>query len=202
MNRLTRTRSQHFVGSPRKVASPMKQKHAHALALGLGRHASKRRRVGSTGITARSVDTNEEADQEEVENEDESAVKRAKGKGKEKVKGWEPLSSEGGSQRVNRGVEVVIYTNRRGKGKGRAGAVPAEKDVFDGSPRKRKRKDVVADSTEEVTEQEDEGGGMVVEASIAGSGSWVEIDEDDQDEEEPEFIAESELSGLLASDFR
>lgn len=190
MNRLNRTRSQHFVASPRKVASPMKHKLGHAL--GLGRN-TKRRRVGTSGVATVGID--DEEDLEEVENDDQSSVRRNQGRGRDKSRGWEPLSSEGGLQRVNRGTEA--FGGKGEKGRGRASMMSDKRDVFDGSPRKRKRGSAPVSVVQETMEQDemedgDEGAGSQTGGSVAGSGSWIEIDDEDQDEEEPEFIAESE----------
>jgi hypothetical protein len=99
-----------------------------------------------------------------------------------------PLSSEVGEQTVNKSRGSKSASSRRegsGKGKGKEKAQDDRRsnsiraDVFEteedeSSPRKRKRSDI-----EEESESEDEG----------DTSSWLNMDED---EAEPEFIAESE----------
>lgn len=163
MNRLVRTRSQHFVASPRKIGSPLKHKHSSGRL-----HATKRRRVGSGTTSGLAV--SHVAPSPPV-SDDESTVDITSGSSRAS-RTSHPLDSDSGAHRANRGVKA------RGKSK----AVVID-DVFGSdesslSPRKRKRGEGIR-----ATDGSDDTG---------DSGSWVEMDED---EDEPEFIVESEFLG-------
>ncbi|WVF65673.1 hypothetical protein IAT40_000404 [Kwoniella sp. CBS 6097] len=191
MHHIVRTRSQHFVSSPRKTASPLIAKHT----LYPGRHPPKRRRLGSQAfVISRPLDSGSDSDDsaEVIERDGaEESEPRAEGSRSRRVV-HEPLSSEVGQQTINRISDsrpsrklngkrssMTTSTTQRAKGKGKA---REEADVFgngsaiedDGesssSPRKRKRSRRDPDSEDD-------------------SGSWIEMEED---EEEPEFIAESD----------
>ena len=124
MHPLARTRSQYFVSSPRKGATPLKHKPA--------RHPSKRRRLESTSAFAPSRSINV-SDTEEAD--DEPGPSRAR---------ITVLSSEAGQQAINRSESA-----RRGRDLPRTSEGPqnggiATRDVFDStdedrSPKKRKR---------------------------------------------------------------
>ncbi len=163
MHRLVHTRSQHFVNSPRRTASPLKHKHA----ITNSRHPIKRRRIGSTAFApSRAANT---SDNEDTEEEEPLEVARSR-------RLLSVLTSEAGLETANRSRS----RRRDGRPNGK-GEIQVEGrvifDVFDSSdeessPKKRKRSERVSDSGGE-------------------SGSWVEMEED---EEEPEFIAESGLA--------
>lgn len=182
MDRLARTRSQHFVHSPRKVGSPLKLRHNSTV----NRHPTKRRRLGSNVHTLGRSNAQNIVDlTTESESEDEDAV--AGPSTYNRNGGIIPLNPESGAQNINRSGRksgAGIFVNGRTGGpikkdvKGKSKVIfpptppPAEAVVFsseDGSsPRKRKRAQDGSGTEED-------------------SSSWVELDED---EAEPEFIAE------------
>jgi len=129
------------------------------------RHPLKRRRVGSAGHALSRVVTPPDTDESDGEHCAESS-------GSQRL----PLTSEFGQQVVNRGKAKRRHEGR--KTKGDEAGVNTKRDVFAAteddlsSPRKRKR-------------------GVQGSGSEGDTGSWVEMEED---EEEPEFIAESERS--------
>lgn len=197
MDRLVRTRSQHFMHSPRRVASPLKLKHGSTTT----RHPIKRRRLGSAAQTIPTktnlFDPNSNSDTEDTSPE---------GSGRH----INPLSAEGGQQIVNRTANVNVngnggrqYANGLGKknakGRVRPVVIPPSALIYtseDGSsPRKRKRHDEGSASASASASAEPS-----ASASASASGSvtseststshWIEVDED---EAEPEFIAESKL---------
>jgi hypothetical protein len=136
------------------MASPLKSK----LSINGLRHAPKRRRLGSSGLSvsqAIQIDSDDDEDHDAASPVESRARRVA-----------HPLSSEVGQQMINRS------RSRRSDGANLRAEGGRTKDVFgssDGSsPRKRKRSDRGFESD--------------------GDSSWVEVDED---EEEPEFIAES-----------
>jgi len=160
MYHLVRTRSQHFVNSPRRSATPLKHKYA----VNNVRHPLKRRRIGSTAFApSRAINISDNEDTDEEFPVDEVAKRKAR----------TALSAEIGQQTVNRGRKRRDGQSRlEGDGNKFIGRVFIDlSGLSDGesSPRKRKRSD-----------RDDN--------SVAGSGSWVEMEED---EEEPDFIAES-----------
>lgn len=162
MQALYRTRSQHFVSSPRKTATPLKRK--------IARHSSKRRRLGSSSTTFAPLASDPASSSDEQEGRD---LPDLPGPSRTRQR-REALSSEAGQQAVNRNGS---RSRRKDKGKEKADwkeGIPD--DVFTSddpmSPKKRKRGDKDGDACSETT-----------------SSSWIEMDED---EEEPEFIAESE----------
>lgn len=180
MNRLVRTRSQHFVSSPRKVASPLKHKHA----LAQHRHPAKKRKIGAIALDLEIDGSEDEHAPGPSRRTIGTSSKGRPGNGRKP----EPLNSDLGSQRVNRG---------------------RDRDVFDdNSPRKRKRGSGEVrrgreKGEEGMEEEEDEGGGSGSRGSgpsEVGSGSWVEVD--DEDEDEPEFIAESGSADMMLAGYR
>lgn len=182
MDRLARTRSQHFVHSPRKVGSPLKLRHNSTV----NRHPIKRRRlVSNVHPLGRHNGSEDLTTSPDPENGDEEAGPSSLNRPRIPI----PLSSEVGAQTVNRNGRKSgnvftmngfggAPTKKDAKGKAKASLFPAqppqEAIIFsseDGSsPRKRKR-----------THSGDETEG--------DSSSWIEMDED---EAEPEFIAEGE----------
>lgn len=179
MDRLARTRSQHFVHSPRKVASPLKLRHNS----NVNRHPTKRRRLGSNVHTLgrngaqHVVDLTTDSGSDEENGIPGPSTYNRNG-------GSIPLNSEAGVQTINRNgrksgsglfanghLGGPVKKDMKGKGKAAPPLPPTEAVTFssDGSsPRKRKR---AQDGSEE------------------DSSSWIEMNED---EAEPEFIAEGE----------
>ena len=158
MHHLVRTRSQHFVSSPRKGATPLKHK--------LGRHPSKRRRITLAELGNDSV-----AAESTIETDDEIALGPSK-------RERSILSAETGEQTANQPSRLKSKRREKG-GRSMLHVLDREtKDVFgsadESSPRKRKRGETDA---------------VPAPGSTSGSGSWVEVTED---EGEPEYIAESE----------
>lgn len=181
MDRLARTRSQHFVHSPRRVGSPLKLRHNSTV----NRHTTKRRRLGSNVNGHGSlrngniVDLTHTSGSESEDSAPETSRQRA----------VIPLSSEVGAQTVNRHgrkgghlANGVVGGKKDIKGKGKVALPPPppESVIFsseDGSsPRKRKRTHSGSDEGD--------------------SSSWIELDED---EAEPEFIAEGESTAIATS---
>ncbi|OCF31382.1 TKL protein kinase [Kwoniella heveanensis BCC8398] len=191
MHHIVRTRSQHFVSSPRKTASPLIAKHT----LYPGRHPPKRRRLGSQAFV---ISRLPESDLGSGSDSDDSVELIERDDGRSRAEGSRtrrmahgPLSSEAGQQTVNRlpdtrlgrrlngrkSTTIGVIQKAKGKGKAREGM-----DVFghgsaidddeesSSSPKKRKRSRRDPDSEDD-------------------SGSWIEMDEA---EEEPEFIVESD----------
>ena len=159
MHHLVRTRSQHFVSSPRKAATPLKHK--------LLRHPSKRRRITFSSLENDSVTAGST-----VETDDD--VPLAPSKRERSV-----LSAETGEQTVNQPSRLKGKRREKGDRTILQALDREQKDVFgsgeESSPRKRKRGDKNV---------------LPTPGSTSGSGSWVEVTED---EAEPEYIAESEL---------
>lgn len=178
MDRLARTRSQHFVHSPRRISSPLKLRHGSTV----NRNPTKRRRLGSAAQHpfARNATTSASIDSDTDGQDDDEHDLPGPSRHRQRV-----LDPEAGAQNVN--LIRHAQTNGAGagkkdvKGKGRAvvivpppaarappGAVIFSSEEEEGSsPRKRKRTHSGSDTS-----------------------SWIEMDED---EAEPEFIAE----GLL-----
>ncbi|ORY26231.1 hypothetical protein BCR39DRAFT_541526 [Naematelia encephala] len=160
---LARTRSRHFVSSPRRVASPLKHKHSSIPRLPL-----KRRRLGTSTTFAASKVTDVDVDDEDEDIAETEMLNISAGRRRV------ALSAETGASNANRSK-----AKRRDPGPSRLGGRDVEdEDVFlstddEASPRKRKRSHPDSGS-----------------ASAAETGSWVEVD--DGDEDEPEFIAESD----------
>lgn len=161
---LERTRSQHFVASPRKT--PFKR---------TVRHPSKRRRLGSNTAQAQPLlSSSSSSDQDPDEKESaigddlEDSLSSIAGPSRSR----EALSSEAGLQTLNRPKGKARRKSREHE----AAVENKHLDVFgsggEASPKKRKR-----------------GQREVEPPRSETSGSWVEMDEDE--EEEPEFIAES-----------
>lgn len=169
MDRLARTRSQHFQHSPRKAASPLKLRHGSSTTRHQHQQPIKRRRLGSAAQTlppkTNIFNSNSNSDTEDTSPEG------------SRRRQLNPLSSDIGEQRVN----GRPYAKKDLKGKGKPVVVlPASSSmIFDSedgsSPRKRKRR------------QDGDGSGE------SESVNWIEVD-DNEDELEPEFIAESKLS--------
>jgi hypothetical protein len=199
MDRLARTRSQHFMHSPRRVASPLKLKHGSTST----RHPIKRRRLGSAAQTippkTNLFDPNSNSDTEDTSPEGSR-------------RHLNPLSAEGGQQIVNRtansnGNGGRQYTNGLGKkntkGRARPVVIPPSALMLnseDGSsPRKRKRYD---EGSTSASASASASANASASASVNGSvtseststSHWIEVDED---EAEPEFIAESKLLSPL-----
>jgi hypothetical protein len=168
MDRLARTRSQHFQHSPRKASSPLKLRHGSTSTRHQYQQPIKRRRLGSAAQTlppkTNIFNSNSNSDMEDTSPE---GSRRQ----------LNPLSSDIGEQRVN-----GRHYKKDVKGKGRPVVVlPSSNSMIFGSedgssPRKRKRTHDGSGESESV--------------------SWIEVDEDDEEELEPEFIAESKLSSL------
>ena len=165
MYHLVRTRSQHFVNSPRKVSSPLKHKHAVINP----RQPGKRRRLGSTTyVPNRAIYTSDNEILDETSRSDTTQNHPA----------VTVLNPEAGSQTANRSkpkkqddhpktMSPVQKPNKLVHG------IFALSDPDEtASPKKRKRSDFQEDFQGE-------------------TGSWIETD--DEDEEEPEFIAESKF---------
>jgi hypothetical protein len=176
MDRLARTRSQHFVHSPRRMASPLKARHGHTNGHATStRHPTKRRRLGSAAHTLppkTNLFKSNSGSDTDTSPEETGHTRRV----------GQPLDANAGQQTINRHASVHA---RIGNGhaekkdlkrrSGKSVVLVPEVVIYsseDGSsPRKRKR--------------HHSGSG----ASLASmSSSWVEMDED---EAEPEFIAES-----------
>ena len=171
MNRIIRTRSQHFVSSPRKQAAPPRHK--------LARHSSKRRRVGPSGLSLSQVARDSDGIDDSGLSEPETWSPRPR---------FPILSSEAGLQAVNRSRSRGRSTRADAAGRQRPGHVDGyassgslsslsdapeprtDTEEDSQSPRKRKR-----------GQDEPDQWSMT-------SGSWVETD---GEEELPEFIAES-----------
>jgi hypothetical protein len=187
MDRLARTRSQHFQHSPRKASSPLKLRHGSTSTRHQHQHQHqqpiKRRRLGSAAQTlppkTNIFNTNSNSDTDDTSPEG------------SRRRHLNPLSSDIGEQRLN----GRHYQNGNGngkkdvKGKGRPVVVlPASSSMIFGSedgssPRKRKRS------------RDGNGTGTASGSGESESVNWIEMDEDDDDENEdelePEFIAES-----------
>jgi hypothetical protein len=178
MDRLARTRSQHFVHSPRKMASPLKLRNGHAHGTTNGhtsssRHPTKRRRLGSSAHTL-PPHTNlfNSASNSDTDTSPEGSHAHAR------RRMGQPLDAEAGQQAIDRHAPrqtVRDPVKKDVKGKGKAVALVPEVVIYSSSegssPRKRKRQLSASAPSE---------------ASMGSS--WVEMDED---EAEPEFIAES-----------
>jgi len=193
MDRLARTRSQHFMHSPRRVASPLKLKHGSTTT----RHPIKRRRLGSAAQTippkTNLFDPNSNSDTEDTSPEGSR-------------RHINPLSAEGGQQIVNRTANVNGHGGRQyvngvgkknAKGRVRPVVIPPSALIYtseDGSsPRKRKRHDegsasASASASAEPSASASASGSVTSEST--STSHWIEVDED---EAEPEFIAESKL---------
>jgi hypothetical protein len=165
MDRLARTRSQHFQHSPRKASSPLKLRHGSTSTRYQYQQPSKRRRLGSAAQTlppkTNIFNSNSNSDTEDTSPEGSR-------------RHLDPLSSDIGEQRVN-----GRHCKKDVKGKGKPVVVlPSSSSMIFGSedgssPRKRKRTHDGSGESESV--------------------SWIEVDEDEEEELEPEFIAESKL---------
>lgn len=148
-------------------------KHNHPSGL---RHPLKRRKIGpSAFVPSRAVNVSDSDGADEDDYPPEGSRTR---------RGM-PLTAEAGSQAVNlsRSKSRVKNESAKGKGKTRRDVFSLE-DEENESPKKRKR---VEREVEENVEEE----GVEEDESEADTGSWVEVDEG---EEQPEFIAESEAN--------
>jgi hypothetical protein len=171
MDRLARTRSQHFQHSPRKASSPLKLRHGSTSTRHQYQQPSKRRRLGSAAQTlppkTNIFNSNSNSDTEDTSPEGSR-------------RHLDPLSSDIGEQRVN-----GRHCKKDVKGKGKPVVVlPSSSSMIFGSedgssPRKRKRTHDGSGESESV--------------------SWIEVDDDEEEELEPEFIAESELDSRATS---
>jgi hypothetical protein len=170
MDRLVRTRSQHFVSSPRKTAVTTPYK--------LLKHPSKRRRLGLTNGDNGSRALHLTPDSEDTDGISQSSRN-----------GASVLDSDAGEQVVNGNGR---NRSRKSGGNGGEGqkkhkSVKILQDVFtsgdESSPKKRKRGQ----------ENEYDGEDSVTDGD-SSSSSWIEMDDH---EEEPEYIGESESTILL-----
>jgi hypothetical protein len=177
MDRLARTRSQHFQHSPRKAASPLKLRHGSTTARHQYQQPIKRRRLGSAAQTlppkTNIFNSNSNSDTEDTSPEG------------SRGRHLNPLSSDIGEQRIN----GRHYAKKDVKGKGKPVVIlPASSSaIFDSedgsSPRKRKRSQ--------------DGSGTGTGSGESESVNWIEVD-DNEDELEPEFIAESKFTSTSA----
>lgn len=201
MNRLARTRSQHFVASPRRVGTPLKHKAS------LGRlHTTKRRRVvsgtggnvngnGSTRLSTEIVtvsDSEDEADLEvdgDGDETDQTSATTASHSDASKRSNGAPLDSQAGSQRANR---RPVPRQVRGKAKP-GGVITVLNDVFGDegniSPRKRKRGSAATTPLQAASPGRSG-------SDTGDSGSWIEVDEGEHDQ--GEIIGESKSALILS----
>lgn len=193
MDRLARTRSQHFVHSPRKVASPLKLRHNS----NVNRHPTKRRRLGSNVHTQGRNNTQNVVDLTTDSGSDgESPSARAGPSTFNRNGGSIPLNSEAGSQTINRNGRKSgsgLFANGQASG-------PVRKDVKGKSkmtlPPPSPPSEAVTFSSEDGSSPRKRKRGPEGSGTEEDSSSWIEMDED---EAEPEFIAEGESRTVQAS---
>ena len=194
MSALHRVRSQHFVSSPRKTATPAKHK--------VTRHSSKRRRLGSSAF-APLPSNNVSSDDEDQLFHPSQTPQDALGSGSLPLNA-DPLSLPGPSRSRSREANDVVSKRSKSRSKRKGGRQSGGRKEINGheyaqgnvqgdvfsmsdederlSPKKRKRA---------------AGLGHGKDTKSEGSSSWVEM-EDEEEEEEPEFIAESKSDGPIS----
>ncbi|OWZ40976.1 TKL protein kinase [Cryptococcus neoformans c45] len=141
MDRLQRTRSQHFVSSPRKTASPLIARHTL-----YHRHPPKKRRLGVTTFVASHNETGQDYSNELEDDLEKAIMKRGE-------------SSSAPAGRTSRSRSQSRPVRQKSNDKISADSLPNEQDDEDApSPKKRKRSRAGSLSTEdswvETTEDE------------------------------------------------
>ena len=132
MHRLSRTRSQHFVRSPRKTASPFK--HSRLLT----RQPNKRRRLGTSALAV-----NRPIFETDTDGTDESASPEES----RRRRSVHPLSSEIGQRRVNRSRSGRRDAQINGQRESDVFSLAAADDDY--SPKKRKRSNRASSSDDD-----------------------------------------------------